>query len=105
MRPLCGAIIVAGSLIGLGLTAVAIGNRYHTTLENLGPDGQAVPLHLYQMDRPLLFILVFLTCTAVIGMGIAFLGLAYHHHKRYQELTHRQQHLAHLMKSKGVVQP
>jgi len=102
MRPLCGAIIVAGSVIGLGLTAMAIGNRYHTTLENLGPDGQAVPLHLYQMDRPLIYILVFLTITAVIGMGIAFVGLSYHHHKRNLEILHKQQHLAHLKQTKGA---
>jgi hypothetical protein len=101
MRPLCGAIIVAGSMIGLGLTALAIGTRYHTTLENVGSDGQVVPLHLHQMDRPLLYILVFLTVTAVIGLGIAFLGLSYHHLKRTHEMLHRQQHLALLKRPKG----
>ena len=93
MRPLCGAIIVAGSMIGLGLTALAIGTRYHTTLGNVGSDGQVVPLHLYQMDHPLTYILVFLTLTAVIGLGIAFLGLAYHHHKRNDEMIYRREHL------------
>ena len=94
MRPLCGAIIVAGSMIGLGLTALAIGTRYHTTLENIGSDGQVVPLHLHQMDKPLLLIMSLLTITAVIGLAIAFLGLAYHHQKRNHEMAHRQQHLA-----------
>jgi hypothetical protein len=101
MRPLCGAIIVAGSLIGLGMTALAIGTRYHTTLENLGADGQVVPLHLYQMDRPLVYILVFLTVSAVIGMGITFVGLSYHHLKRNHEMLHREKHLALVGKAKG----
>jgi hypothetical protein len=79
MRALCGAIIVAGSMIGLGLTALAIGNCYHSTLR---PE----PLHLHEMDRPLIYILGFLTVTAVIGLGISFLGLAYHHHRRHHEM-------------------
>ena len=28
MRALCGAIITAGALVGLGLTAIGIGTRY-----------------------------------------------------------------------------
>ena len=28
MRPLCGAIIAAGALIGLGLAALGVGQRY-----------------------------------------------------------------------------
>jgi hypothetical protein len=80
MRALCGAIITAGALIGLGLTALGFGTRYHSSLE------QPSALHLDQMDKPLVFILVFITCVAVIGLGIAFFGLAYHHHRRYHEL-------------------
>jgi hypothetical protein len=87
MRPLCGAIIVAGAMIGLGLTAIGFGTRYHTSLENVDKDGSPILLHLYQMDKPLVFILVFLTCVAVIGLGISFLGLSYHHHKRHLELS------------------
>ena len=86
MRPLCGAIIGAGAVIGLGLTAQGFGSRYHGGLENTVKDGQPILLHLSQMDRPLVFILVFLTCVAVIGLGIAFLGLAYHHHRRHHEM-------------------
>jgi hypothetical protein len=89
MRPLCGAIIVAGAVIGLGLTAIGFGTRYHTGLENLDKDGNPILLHLYQMDKPLVFIMVFLTSVAVIGLGIAVLGLSYHHHKRVHELTHQ----------------
>jgi len=88
MRALCGAIIVAGATIGLGLTAIGFGSRYHSSLENLDKDGNPILLHLYQMDKPLIFIMVFLTSVAVIGMGIAFLGLAYHHHRRLHEMYH-----------------
>jgi hypothetical protein len=42
-------------------------------------------IHLHQMDRPLVFILVFLTAGALIGLGIAFFGLAYHHQRRHHE--------------------
>jgi hypothetical protein len=83
MRALCGAIITAGAVIGLGLTSLGIGTRYHTSLDNLDKD----TMHLSQMDRPLIFILVFLTCVALIGLGIAFFGLAYHHHRRFHEFT------------------
>jgi hypothetical protein len=85
MRALCGAIITAAALVGLGLTAIGFGTRYHQDLANIDKEGN--PLHLYQMDKPLVFILVFLTAAAVIGFGIAFLGLAYHHHRRIHEMT------------------
>ena len=89
MRALCGAIIAAGALIGLGQTALAFGTRYGQTvgLDRNSKD-EIVQLHLYQMDKPLVFILVFLTIVAVIGLAIAFLGLAYHHHRRYHEMHH-----------------
>jgi cytochrome c biogenesis protein CcdA len=87
MRALCGAIITAASLMGLGLTAIAFGTRYGQTvgLDRTSP-GEVTQLHLYQMDKPLVFILVFLTCTAIIGLGVSFLGLAYHHHRRHHEM-------------------
>jgi hypothetical protein len=85
MRALCGAIITAGAVIGLGLTSLGFGTRYHSSLENVDQAGQPALLHLYQMDKPLVFILVFLTCVAIIGLGIAFFGLAYHHHRRHHE--------------------
>ena len=88
MRALCGAIITAGAMIGLGLAAIGFGTRYHTGLENVDKDGNSILLHLYQMDKPLVFILVFMTITALIGLGIAFVGLAYHHHRRHHELLH-----------------
>lgn len=87
MRALCGAIIVAGSVIGLGLTAIGFGTRYHTGLDT-PVDFKEHPWTNF--DRPLLFILVFLTCVAVIGLGIAFVGLAYHHHRRHHEFLRAQ---------------
>jgi len=88
MRALCGAIITAGAVIGLGLTAIGFGTRYHTSLENLDKDGNPILMHLWQMDKPLIFILVFLSGIAVIGVGMAILGLSYHHHRRHHELFH-----------------
>ncbi len=88
MRALCGAIITAGALIGLGLTALAFGTRYGQTVA-VNKETNKLEMvqlqHLSQLDKPLVFILVFLTATAIIGLGIAFLGLAYHHHRRYHE--------------------
>ena len=87
MRALCGAIITAGALIGLGQTALAFGTRYGQTVGlDRNAQGEIVQLHLSQMDRPLVFILVFLTTVAIIGIGLSFLGLAYHHHRRFHEL-------------------
>jgi hypothetical protein len=87
MRALCGAIITAGALIGLGLTAIGIGTRYENAHAFSGTpdDGQPLLVKLSQMDRPLIFILVFITCVAVIGLGIAIAGLAYHQFRRDRE--------------------
>ena len=87
MRALCGAIITAGAVIGLGLTAIGFGNRY-PSLENLDKEGKPIMLKFYEMDKPLIFILIFLTVIALIGLAISFLGLAYHHHRRHHELMH-----------------
>jgi F0F1-type ATP synthase membrane subunit c/vacuolar-type H+-ATPase subunit K len=94
MRAICGAIITAGAMIGLGLTAIGFGARYHTGLENVDKDGNPILLHLYQMDKPLVFIMVFMSATAIIGLGIAFVGLAYHHHRRHHEMLHLYGHTA-----------
>ena len=84
MRALCGAIITAGAMIGLGLTAIGIGTRYQLDAA-YDKDGNPFFVKLSQMDGPLIFILVFMTCVALAGLGIAFLGLAYHHHRRERE--------------------
>ena len=95
MRALCGAIIAAGAFIGLGLTALGIGTRY--TMEHaLNKDGEPALMRLSMMDRPLIFILVFLTSAAIAGLGIAFVGLAYHHARREREHVLERDHaLAH----------
>lgn len=85
MRALCGAIITAGALIGLGLTALGIGTRYSTERATV-EGGEPLLVRLSQMDRPLIFVLVFLTSVAVVGLGIAFVGLAYHHQRRCREM-------------------
>jgi multisubunit Na+/H+ antiporter MnhB subunit len=84
MRALCGAIITAGALIGLGLSAIGIGLRY-----------QMYPYHnnenkpqwvLFQhLDTSLMVALIALLISLGIGMGLAFVGLAYHHHRRHHE--------------------
>jgi hypothetical protein len=83
MRALCGAIIAAGAMIGLGLTALGIGTRY--SMDRARVDDRPFLIHITQMDRPLVFILVFLVCATIVGLGIAFVGLAYHHHRRDRE--------------------
>ena len=85
MRALCGAIIVAGSLIGLGLTAEGIGNRYQT-LSPVDREGQAAWLTFKTMDTPLTLIVVVLLASLIVGMAVAFIGLAYHHHRRHHEM-------------------
>jgi hypothetical protein len=95
MRALCGAIITAGALIGLGQTALAFGTRYGQTVGlERNNQGEITQLHLYQMDKPLVFILVFLTAAAVIGLGLAILGLMYHHHRRHHEFLRKQAKVA-----------
>jgi hypothetical protein len=82
MRALTGAIITAGALIGLGLTALAFGIRFQRyAVEPLNPDsGQ----HFGAPSMTL--ILVVLLILAAVGLGITFLGLAFHHERRYREL-------------------
>lgn len=88
MRALCGAIITAGALIGLGLSAVGFGLRY-SQFQGMSASGP-VQLHLWQTDTPLAFAVVFLTIVACVGLAIAFLGLAYHHHRRHHEMLRMQ---------------
>jgi hypothetical protein len=95
MRALCGAIITAGALLGLGLTAIGFGTRYaQAIVMNEGRPERAQLVHMSEMDRPLVFILVFLTIMAIIGLGIAFVGLAYHHHRRHHEMLRDHAHTA-----------
>jgi hypothetical protein len=93
MRALCGAIVTCGALIGMGLTAVGIGERYSRDVAR-DTNGNPYLVHVTQMDRPLVFCLVFLTCVAIVGLGITFIGLAYHHHRREREHQLERERLA-----------
>ena len=84
MRALCGAIITAGSLIGLGLVAIAMGVRYADFPYKNGNDVQFVRLR--DIDTGLMMAFGFLLAALVIGLGITFVGLAYHHHRRHWEM-------------------
>jgi hypothetical protein len=96
MRPLCGAIITAGALIGLGLFSLGYGTRYAAYAErnDKGHLDAEYWVKFNQLDTPLMLLLVLLVASLVIGFAIAFVGLAYHHHKRYQEfLRQRGDHI------------
>jgi hypothetical protein len=70
---------------------MSFGTRYGQTVGlDRNSKGEVIQLHLSDMDKPLVFILVFLTAAAIIGLGIAFLGLAYHHHRRHHEFLREQ---------------
>ena len=84
MRALCGAIISAGALIGLGLTAIGIGMRYQL-YPYLDESSKPQWVLLRNIDTALMVALFALLAALVIGLAIAFLGLAYHHHRRHQE--------------------
>jgi hypothetical protein len=81
---MCGAIITAGALIGLGLTAIGIGQRY-SGFGASTPEGGRTFFRFQDLDTALMFIVVALTATLLIGIAIAFLGLAYHHARRHHE--------------------
>ena len=86
--------ITAGAAIALGLTAIGVGTRYQLAGEKPDVKGERV-MHLFQMDGPLAFIVVFLALIALIGLGITFFGLAYHHFRRHHEhLREQEKHAA-----------
>ena len=92
MRPLCGAILTAGALIGLGLFSLGYGTRYAAYAErnDTGHFNADYWVKFSQMDTPLIILLVLLVSSLGIGLAIAFVGLAYHHHKRHHELLHQR---------------
>jgi putative Mn2+ efflux pump MntP len=81
MRALCGAIITAGALIGLGLTAIGYGIRYQGFPKDVINENTK---QLYGAPS-LMIALVVLLIAMFVGLGIAFLGLAYHHYQRHHE--------------------
>ena len=88
MRALCGAIVAAGAMIGLGLASIGVGTRY-AKFDYYDKDGSVQWVRFGQMDISLIVIIVLLICTLLVGLAIAILGLAYHHHRRHLEHLHR----------------
>src|SRR5437660_6801996 len=85
MRALCGAIIAAGALIGLGLASIGAGTRY-SAYPYLDQSGNVQFVEFKHLDTALMFAFVALGIALVIGLGVAFTGLAYHHHRRHHEM-------------------
>jgi hypothetical protein len=83
MRALCGSIITAGALIGLGLCAVGVGLRY----QHVGSNDPATIVFIkwIQLDTPMMLLIVALLLLAIVGLATTFLGLAYHHERRHYE--------------------
>jgi hypothetical protein len=81
MRALCGAIISAGALIGLGLTALGYGLRY----QGFGPAAINERTNQLYGIPSLVLILVVLLLALFVGVVVAFVGLAFHHERRYRE--------------------
>lgn len=84
MRAICGAIITAGALIGLGLTALAFGIRFQGSL--IGREGVPKDVGPLLGTPSMLICLVVLLIATVVGLGVAFLGLMYHHERRHFEM-------------------
>lgn len=90
MRALCGAIITAGALIGLGLLSLGIGQRYSYWQER--EDNSLRYVKFTDLDSALKINMVILIAAVVIGLAIAFVGLAFHHHRRHHEFLREHGH-------------
>ena len=84
MRALCGAIITAGALIGLGLTALGFGIRFQG-MDKVNPNANNVQIGATSLT----VLLAIIFAGLLIGLGIAFVGLMYHHERRERE-RHRE---------------
>jgi hypothetical protein len=91
MRALCGAIIAAGSMIGLGLVAIGIGIRYESYPYHNLSTGDIQWVYFKHLDTALMVAVLTALMGVAIGLGIAFVGLAYHHHRRHHEMLYREQ--------------
>src|ERR1051326_6882672 len=97
MRALCGAIITAGALIGLGLLSIGMGARYSGVPYD---ETKQYWVKFSHRDTPLQFALVILILGTLIGLGIAFVGLAFHHERRHRERL--RDHASHQPESPGL---
>jgi cell division protein FtsX len=93
MRALCGAIVTAGALIGLGLTALGFGVRFQ------GMDKVSTQTDMQIGAMSLTILMVVLLAGLVTGLGIAFVGLAFHHERRERE---RHRELGHVPGSRAM---
>jgi hypothetical protein len=84
MRAVCGGVIAAGALMGLGLAAIGLGLRYQT-YPYLDEANKPQWVLFRNIDTSLMIIVVALLASLFVGMGVAFVGLAYHHHRRHHE--------------------
>jgi hypothetical protein len=89
MRAICGAIIAAGAFIGLGLTSIGEGMRY-AGFNYHDPEGHLQYVKFHEMDTALIVTFVGLAIMAIIGLVLAYIGLAYEHHHHHHELLHLQ---------------
>jgi len=80
MRALCGSIIAAGGLIGTGLAVIGFGIRFQGAGQVDRP-GSNVVWGATSMTTGLWIVLI----GFLVGLGIAFVGLAYHHERRHRE--------------------
>jgi hypothetical protein len=87
MRAICGSIIAAGALIGLGLTALAYGVRF----QSFGPSVINPNSNQIYGVPSLTLIMVLLAIFAILGLGIAFIGLAFHHERRHYEMMREKE--------------
>jgi hypothetical protein len=89
MRAICGAIITAGALIGLGMAAIGLGTRYaghYVSSGEKGVDWEHTQILFGQLDNPFKLVLILLVIGLITGVAVAFIGLMYHHHRRHHEL-------------------
>jgi hypothetical protein len=70
-------------LIGLGLAAMGLGMRYQNLV--VEDPTKLVYLKWVQLDTPMMLIIVVLLLSLLIGLGLLYLGLAYHHERRHFE--------------------
>jgi hypothetical protein len=84
MRALIGAIITAGGLIGLGLTNLGIGLRY-AQANWKRDDGKLYDVKFGEIDNALQYGWIFLVLMILVGVGIVYLGLMFHHERRFRE--------------------
>jgi hypothetical protein len=91
MRAICGALLTAAALIGLGLTAIGSGARYAGS----GHDAAGQPLRVYSgdTDTAILLAQTVLVVALLVGLAVTFLGLAHHHHHRNQEFLREHGYL------------